>query len=58
MAKYTAREIKTWEVARGPDYRPARPLNYQLDGLKRRLKLAWAVFIGRYDALDWEDDDV
>lgn len=33
---------------------PARP--YALDGLaglKRRLKAAWGVVTGRYDALDW-----
>ncbi|CAB4137863.1 hypothetical protein UFOVP326_108 [uncultured Caudovirales phage] len=32
---------------------PARPLGY--GGLWMRLRLAWAVFIGRADALYWTD---
>ena len=34
---------------------PARPLN--VNGLPSRIKLAWGVFTGRYDAVDWEDCD-
>ena len=39
-----------------PDGRwlPARPIN--VNTALTRFKLAWGVFIGRYDALDWEDD--
>lgn len=33
--------------------RPARPLGFQGLFLIMRLKLAWRVFIGRYDVLDW-----
>ncbi len=55
MSKYTAHEIKNWDCARGPDWKPARPMNHEVDGLFMRLRLAWAVFRGRYDALDWED---
>jgi len=55
MAKYTADEIKNWNVQKGPDWKPARPLNHVFDGLVRRVKLAWGVLVGRYDALDWED---
>lgn len=33
---------------------PARPLGFQGFSLKRRLKLAWAVFTGKYDAVYWE----
>jgi len=32
---------------------PARPLG--LDTLSSRLRLAWAVFTGRADALFWEE---
>lgn len=32
----------------------ARPMNYA--GLLWRLKLAWGVFIGKYDALKWGGD--
>lgn len=35
---------------------PARPLSWQrgyLWSIKHRLCLAWGVFTGRYDALDW-----
>jgi hypothetical protein len=40
-------------------YRYARLLSYQHSGwhnLGNRLHLAWLVFIGRCDVLDWEDD--
>jgi len=30
---------------------PARPLGY--GGLKSRLSIAWGVFKGKYDALEW-----
>lgn len=30
---------------------PARPLGY--DGLLVRLRIAWRVFTGRYDAVSW-----
>lgn len=33
---------------------PVRPLGFQGISLKRRLKLAWGVFTGRYDAVFWE----
>jgi hypothetical protein len=35
-------------------WRPARPL-YPLLALGRRIRLSWGVFIGRYDALDWQE---
>lgn len=40
-----------------PDGRwgPARPMGYQGLFLGLRLQTAWRVFIGRYDAIDWED---
>ena len=33
------------------EYVPARPLG--MDTLRERLRLAWGVFRGRYDALQW-----
>lgn len=33
---------------------PARHLGWQGWVLRHRLKLAWRVFIGRYDALEWD----
>lgn len=59
MAKYTAEQIKKWEIFASKDgspYKPARPLNHQLDGFINRLKLAWAVFTGKHDVLDWEEN--
>lgn len=57
MSKYTAQQIKDWDVSRGPDWKPARPMNHQCDGVIQRVKLAWAVLTGRLDALDWEEND-
>ncbi len=33
---------------------PMRPVGFQGLALKRRLKLAWGVFAGKYDAVYWE----
>jgi hypothetical protein len=30
---------------------PARPLG--VFSLRKRIRLAWRVFVGRYDALEW-----
>ena len=37
------------------NYILARPLSLLTLGLVKRLKLAYRVFIGKYDALDWEE---
>lgn len=60
MAKYTAKEIRSWNVqvqiaTQVGDWRPARPLNHQVDGWRLRLALAWGVLTGKYDALDWQE---
>lgn len=55
MDKYTANQIKNWDVSCSPYWLPARPKNYRVDGVFMRLKLAWRVLIGRYDALDWQE---
>lgn len=54
---YTAREIQKHDCAVGTraGYIPARPLGWQGLRLLHNLKIAWSVFIGKYDALNWED---
>jgi len=55
--KFTARQIKAWDVSRGSNYSyiwyPARPLLNE--SFFSRLKNAWRVLTGKYDALDWEE---
>lgn len=53
MNKYTPQQIKDCGVFHGPrwiPYRPHTPWRFAT-----RLRLAWGVFIGRYDALDWDE---
>ncbi len=52
--KYTAQQIKNWDVQRGPDCKPARSLNHTVESWRSRIRNAWRVLVGRYDALDWE----
>lgn len=54
--KYTARQIKNWDVdtERNGKCVPARPLNHKYESWKSRIKNAFLVLIGKYDALDWE----
>lgn len=42
-ASYESSDGKTWQ--------PLRPLGFF--GLLNRLKLAWGVFVGKYDAVQW-----
>lgn len=53
---YSAEELAKWGVDKEIKgrYVPARPMRYS--GLWNRIKLAWFVFTGRYDALDWGPD--
>lgn len=53
---YTAEQIQSHTEQRGPDWKPARPLNHVCDSWLERLRHAWGVFVGRYDALDWQED--
>ena len=57
MAVYKARYIKNWDADTpssedGP-WIPARPY-YEWDVVDR-VRAAWNVLTGKYDALDWED---
>lgn len=55
--RYTATQIKHWDVDCGDErgnWKPARSLNHTLESLSSRIKNAWGVLIGKFDALDWE----
>ena len=56
---YSAREIKNWEVSTSTktgNYIPARPEPFYGIRLFHNIKIAWYVLIGKYDALNWEED--
>lgn len=57
--RYTAYNLQGWDTEReGSDgrWRPARPYALMYGMFKERIKLTWFVLIGKYDALDWEED--
>lgn len=59
MAKYTAKQIKDWDVSCEDSFgkwKPCRALNFKYDTYLHRLKYAFGVLVGKYDALDWEDN--
>lgn len=55
---WRAIELRKWDAftkdERG-NYIPARPLPWYGLRLFKNLKIAYYVFIGKYDALYWED---
>jgi len=58
---YTANEILTCEIKYTENWVPGywipvRPIITTKVRFVERLKIAWCVFIGKYDALDWEDN--
>lgn len=58
---YTAEQVMSWTVSEEYEpgtWRAARP--YNLGGFKLiwRLKLAWGVFTGKFDALKWNDEEL
>lgn len=62
--KYTAQEIsesnnfiayRNATDKNGEKWIPARPLGWQGFRTFHNIKLAWLVYIGKYDILDWED---
>jgi len=58
--RWTATWIKDWDVTErcfDGSWKPARPICVGGMAILQRIKLAFLVFIGRYDVLDWEDDD-
>lgn len=53
--KYTAKQIQGWDShtkTEDGDWIPARP--YSACGVFSRIKQAYGVLTGKYDALDWE----
>ncbi len=58
-AVYTATEISMWHVSeehKPGHWRPARPCALSGLRLSMRIKIAWMVFVGRMDALNWGDN--
>jgi hypothetical protein len=56
---YTTKELQNWsftEQSKSGNYILSRPLPFYGIRLFHNLKIAWKVFIGRYDALDWKED--
>ena len=55
---YTSEEIVaisgSTRTFTGSRWIPLRPLGYSGLAVLRRLRLAYLVFIGRYDAINWE----
>lgn len=59
MAKCTAQEIKNTSVTtenKKGQWVPVRSESHTVDSFLYRVKLAWGVFTGKYDALDWQED--
>ena len=59
MSKYTAKEIKDWDTdvqCRDYTWIPCRSENHKFESWETRFKNAWGVLIGKYDALDWQED--
>lgn len=54
-AIYTVNEIYNSDTIVRDTNLPARPLGYQGLFIFKRIKAAYYVFIGKYDALNWED---
>lgn len=57
---WTAQEIKEWDASvsmpnKNGNYIPARPLPFYGLRFFKNIKIAFAVFTGKYDALNWED---
>ncbi|MDY6957858.1 MAG: hypothetical protein SVK08_01740 [Halobacteriota archaeon] len=55
---YSAQQIREWDTDRESDchgWIPARPMSRYGVNLIWRLQLAWYVFIGKADALGWQD---
>lgn len=56
---WTASELKEFSVStmhKSGRWVPSRPIPFYGVQVLKNIKLAYCVFIGKYDALDWEDD--
>jgi len=55
---YSVETIKKWDVGAETSsggYVPCRPIGHNLYSFWYRLRVAWYVFTGQYDALIWRD---
>jgi len=52
---YNADRLKEWSEQAEVEGKwvCARPINYQVVTFRERLRVAWRVFRGKYDALEW-----
>jgi hypothetical protein len=50
--------LRSVNTVKGQIWVPCRPMSWPGLGLVTRIKLAFGVFIGRYDVLDWEEDRI
>lgn len=72
MAKFTAYQIKKWNHTKPYDPTkdadfvignipqvqvPVRPVDYKGDKFLSRLKFAWGAFTGKYDVVEWREDN-
>jgi hypothetical protein len=55
---YSAKQLVKWNVQRerNGEWIPARPIGHNVWKAKYRWMLAWNVLIGKYDALNWQED--
>lgn len=56
---WKAKDLTEWSdfaLSKDGQWKPARPINYQCDSLRDRLKSALLVLSGKCDVLDWEED--
>lgn len=54
---WTPKDIRNhnaYTMTKDGEWIPARP-SYQIDRWRDRIRWGWGVFIGKYDALDWEE---
>lgn len=52
---YERVEVQLYNGETQEYWRPIRPINFQFESWRFRLKNAFYVLIGRYDVLDWND---
>lgn len=52
---YTVSKIKNYESQECVDgsWKPARSINYKYASIWQRFSIAFKVFCGKYDALEW-----
>lgn len=54
--KYTTNQIKQWDTLDSNTGKLVRSLNHKFEPILNRIRNSFGVLIGKYDALDWEND--